>query len=319
MKMKRHKSGTRKDHSSVSDWLITRRDFLKASALLVSGITVGAPLSRASEIEGATKLRFGLLTDSHYADTEARDIRYYRESLDKMAECVELMNLKEVDFLVELGDFKDEGEPAVEENTLNYLEAIEKVFRRFKGDRYHVLGNHDIDSISKEQFLARVENTGIIENAKYYSFESKGMHFVVLDANYKADGSDYDHGNFDWKDTNVPHKELKWLKSDLTSASKPVIVFVHQQLDGKGNRYINNADQVRQILEDSRKVLAVFQGHNHAGHYSHINGIHYYTLKAMVDGTGKRNNSYAVVEVHDDNSILVTGYRRGVSKEMNKG
>ena len=64
--------------------------------------------------------------------------------------------------------------------------------------KYHVLGNHDADSISKEQFLANIKNTNISDGSKYYSFDLKGLHFIVLDANYCADGSDYDHGNFSW-------------------------------------------------------------------------------------------------------------------------
>jgi hypothetical protein len=54
-----------------------------------------------------------------------------------------------VDFLVELGDFKDEDDPSVEVNTISYLQAMEAVFGQFRGPIYHVLGNHDMDSISK--------------------------------------------------------------------------------------------------------------------------------------------------------------------------
>ena len=299
-------------------WTITRRDFLKSSGSFLAGLSLGAPFELADGANRTVKLRFGIVTDPHYADTPARGTRFYRESLEKMSECVELMNDRKVDFLVELGDFKDESIPASEKTTLKFLKTMESVFARFKGPRYHVLGNHDADSISKEQFLARVENTGIEKGAKYYSFNAEEFHFIVLDANYKADGSDYDHGNFDWKDTIIPREQLEWLDNDLASGSAPTIVFVHQQLDGVGEHYVNNADQVRQILQKNNRVLAVFQGHNHAGHYSHIETIHYYTLKAMVEGSGKKNSSYAIVEVCDDHSIIVTGYRRAESKKMDK-
>ena len=99
---------------------------------------------------------------------------------------------------------------------------------------------------------------------------------------------------------------------------KSTIVFVHQQLDGEGDHYVKNAADVRRILQKHQKVLAVFQGHNHAGHYSYIEGIHYYTLKAMVEGAGEENNSYAIVEIHDDQGITVTGYRKVLSKKLEK-
>lgn len=302
----------------ITNWTITRREFLKGSGLVITGLSFGIPLVPANRIYPKAKLSFGIVTDAHYADEEPKGTRWYRESLAKMNECVTLMNDKKVDFLIELGDLKDQGEPTTEDTTLKYLTAIEKVYRKFKGPRYHVLGNHDVDSISKIQFLDRVENTGIAKGLTYYSFDAKGFHFVVLDANFKSDGSDYDHGNFNWEDTNIPMWQIDWLKEDLLSTSKPVIIFVHQQLDVTGSTGVRNAVKIREVLQESKKVLAVFQGHHHAGHYSQIEGIHYYTLKALVEGSGEKNNSYAIVDVSIENSIVVTGYRRAESKNLEK-
>lgn len=297
--------------------MLSRCKFLKASGLVVAGLSAGAPFVRADGTEGNANLRFGIVTDTHYAVAPSRGTRYYGESMDKMDECVALMNDQKVDFLIELGDLKDQGTPASEESTLEYLKSIEAVFGKFKGPRYHVLGNHDMDSLSKEQFLDHVVNTGIAKESSYYSFDSKGVHFIVLDANYISNGADYDHGNFHWKDTNIPDQELDWLRKDLAATSKPVITFVHQQLDAADKIHsVKNAEEVRRVLEESGKVLAVFQGHNHPGAYSHIEGIHYYTLKSLVEGSGAENNSYAIVEVQDNRDIVVTGYRRAVGKTM---
>ena len=137
---------------------------------------------------------------------------------------------------------------------------------------------------------------------------------MVLDANYRADGEEYDHGNFDWVDTNIPTSQLDWLRQQLHANPFPSVVFVHQLLDGEGSHYINNAVEVRKILEDSGKVLAVFQGHQHDGQYSLINGIHYYTLPAVVEGAGQKSNAYAIVEIHRDNSISVVGYHKAFSR-----
>jgi len=297
------------------NWVVSRRVFLKASAATLAGLTV-APISCTQWTTPDRRrgtARFGIVTDSHYADADTVGSRYYRHSLDKLTECVELMNAQKVDFLVELGDFKDQDNPAVEQKTITYLRTVEKVFQNFNGPTYHVLGNHDMDSISKEQFLTNVENTRIGPGKSYYSFDLNGVHFVFLDANYRSDGTDYDHGDFDWTDANIPSAELDWLERDLASTPSPVIVFIHQLLDGTGSVYVKNAAEVRQILETSGKVLAVFQGHHHTGSYSNIMGIHYYTLKALVEGTGPENSSYAIVEVGPDNSVTITGYRKAVS------
>jgi len=306
----------RRTTSGSRRWIITRRVFLKSSLALAA-----LPLSCAYDnrpVAGRRTIRFGIVTDCHYANADTAGTRFYRESFDKLIECVELMNAERVDFLIELGDFKDQSNPPTEEKTLVYLQTIEKVFQGFSGPlgpgpTYHVLGNHDMDSISKEQFLARVENTRIDSSRSYYSFDVNGLHCIVLDANYKTDGTDYDHGDFDWTDANIPSAELDWLERDLASTPSPVIVFIHQLLDGTGSVYVKNAAEVRQILETSGKVLAVFQGHHHTGSYSNIMGIHYYTLKALVEGTGPENSSYAIVEVGPDNSVTITGYRKAVS------
>jgi predicted phosphodiesterase len=300
------------------DWAITRRVFLKSTVASLAGLTL-LPLSCSLNSASSAKLhrvRFGIVTDCHYADANTLGTRYYRESLDKLNECVSLMNSERVDFLIELGDIKDQNSPPVEQKTLSYLQAIEKVFQRFNGSTYHVLGNHDMDSISKIQFMTHVENTNIKSGSSYYSFDLNSLRCIVLDANYRADGTDYDHGNFDWTDANIPTEELDWLREDLAAAPGPVIVFIHQLLDGTGSVYVNNAADVRQILQSSGKVLAIFQGHHHSGSYSNIAGIHYYTLKALVEGSGTENNSYAIAEVHPDNSITITGYRKAVSRQL---
>ncbi len=300
-------------------WVMDRRVFLRSAVAAAAGPAL-LSLSCASNKHTVAPrpVRFGVVTDCHYADADTMGTRFYRESLGKLAECVARMKAEKVDFLIELGDFKDQGRPPVEEDTLSYVEQVETVFQQFDGPTYHVLGNHDADSISKEQFLSRVENTGIDVGHSYYSFDVGGVHFIVLDANYKADGTGYDHGNFVWTDTDIPAHELDWLRADLAAAPGPTVVFVHQLLDGAGQDYVNNAAEVRGILGCSGKVLAVFQGHRHQGGYSNIEGIHYCTQKALVEGHGPDNNAYATVEVRPDSGVTITGYRRAVGRELGR-
>lgn len=273
-----------------------------------------AYLCTAEESAGA--IRFGIMADTHYADTDSKGSRFYRESTAKMAECIEKMNQEKVSFIVELGDFKDQGKPASEEKTISFLKTIEAEFAKFAGPRYHVLGNHDQDSISKKTFLENVENTDIPNDKTYYSFIKKGVQFIVLDANFKKDGTSYDHGNFDWKDASIPKDELVWLKNTITAFNGKSIIFTHQKLCGDDPESIRNAGEVRNILKDSGKVIAVFQGHYHPGGQKKIDGINYYTLKSMIDGSGPENNSYAIVEVNKDFTLKVTGFRKAVSSEM---
>ena len=308
-------SSSRDTQQGGTGWHVSRRCFLLNSGILIAGYAFGAKHGYANGLN-ETRARFGIVTDIHYADAPANGTRHYRESLAKMRECVELMNGQNVDFLIELGDFKDQNSVGDETSSLQHLGAIESVFQQFNGKRYHVLGNHDVDSISKRQFSSLVQNSGIEQQRHYYSFDSNGLHFNVLDANYRANGADYDHGNFDWTDANVPYSQLEWLEQDLASTSFPSIVFVHQQMDGDDDYCVRNAAPVRHVLQERNKVLTVFQGHKHSGDYSCIENIHYYTLRAMVEESGAENNSYAIVDVHKNNDIYVTGYHKAVDKKL---
>jgi hypothetical protein len=301
-------------------WTIARRDFLRVAAGALAGLTTGC-YSRWMWMRDPVRhppVRFGLVTDAHYADANPAGTRFYRESLAKMREAVEHLRAEHVDFLVELGDLKDMAAGEPEAQTQSHLVAIEAELQKFGRPTYHVLGNHDMDNISKSQALGIMSNTGISHDRGYYSFVQAGVHFIVLDACYLRNGRDYDHGNFDWRETCIPPAEIAWLERELAAAKEPVIVLAHQRLDGSGDTDINNSAEVRALLERSGKTLAVFTGHEHAGGYRLINGIHYYTLKGMVEGSGVENNAYAIVEVLPSLDITVTGYRKAVSREMKR-
>ena len=263
----------------------------------------------------AQSFSFGMCTDVHYADIPSNGTRKYRQSIDKLTQCVDSMNQRKVSFLIELGDFKDMPVTPDSLAALVFLRKIESVFSRFRGERYHVLGNHDEDCISKEQFCSVVHNSHIATNRTWYSFQKNGYQFVVLDACFDSTGHAYNKGNFIWSDTNIPQTELKWLSGELKIAKLPVIVFVHQPLSGSIKVSVGNREAVRTILEKSHKVKCVFQGHEHAGGYALINGIHYYTLKGMIEGDFPESNSFAIVTLTKD-EILIHGYGKAVSLQL---
>ena len=297
---------------------IDRREFVATTVTLLGGI----PFSLLKSTKGDFKpIRFGIVTDIHYADRPNPDssTRYYKESLGKLSECIDLMNQLEVDFLIELGDFKDQGESPKEKETLVFLSTVEKEFRRFNGPRYHVLGNHDHDSISKQQFLDNISNEGFTRASNYYSFNKNSFHFIVLDANYTSQGRAYDHGKFDWTDAHIPEDQLEWLKNDLHTNKIPAVIFLHHRLDTPPVDKLycpNNADIVRKMLEDAGNVVIVFQGHYHEGGVSRLNNIHYYTLKALIEGSGSENNNYAIVEIDKDLIVHIKGYRKTESLDL---
>jgi alkaline phosphatase len=276
---------------------ISRRRFLKAGAAAAVGTVLAPPASE--------DFSFGIVADVHYADKPPGGARHYRDSIEKIRRCVQTFNTKKLSFAVSLGDIIDKAKDRATE--LGYLRTITAEFGKFKGPRHFVIGNHDVATLDKKEFSAICRVA-----AGPSSFDSGRYHFVVLDANFKKDGTAYDAGNFGWRDTWIHPPQREWLKRDLAKArDRKTIVFVHQNLHDEKNAHgVNNAPETRKVLEEAGNVLAVIQGHNHAGGLKKINGIHYFTLKAMVEGPGLENNAYAIVHVDAGGRLRIEGFGR---------
>ena len=74
-----------------------------------------------------------------------------------------------------------------------------------------------------------------------------------------------------------------------------------------------NAAMVREILSESGKVLAVLQGHEHENDERLLDGVHYVTFAAMVEGEGSGGSAYAIVEIAADGAMHIRGYRMQAS------
>jgi alkaline phosphatase len=279
-----------------------RRAFLQSGILVLgAATTLDASALFANEVE--MPLRVGLVTDLHYADKPSAGTRHYRETLSKLAEAATRFAMDKPNFVVELGDLIDAAESVEVEQ--RYLATINREFSAIAKDRHYVLGNHCVDMLTKAEFLAGVE-----QQQSYYSFDRGDFHFVVLDACFRSDGQPYGRKNSKWNDANLAAAELEWLGTDLRGTNHKTIVFAHQRLDVSNDHGVKNAPDARRILEDSGKVLAVFQGHSHKNDLKDINGIHYCTLVAMVEGSGPENNGYSSMLIAPDGSIRLAGFRK---------
>jgi hypothetical protein len=283
-----------------------RRAFLRDGMLVLAASS--ASVRGAAAPSSASQLRFGLVTDLHYADKPAAGTRCYRETLDKLAEAKDRFQDASLEFLVELGDLIDAADAV--DTELAYLRRVNREFASVCEDRHYVLGNHCVDTLRKAEFLQEVG-----QERSYYSFRRSGIHLIVLDACFRHDGAPYGRGNFQWTDTNVPPEELEWLAAELADGDDPVIVFVHQRLDVSDKHGVRNNAAIRERLERSGRVLGVFQGHSHRNDYREIAGIHYCTHVAMVEGSGAKENAYSIVDVRGDGSIHLHGFRRQRSYE----
>lgn len=250
----------------------TRRSILKAGTG-VAALRLGLP----SMASGSLPVRFGVIADVHHGLAKRTEQR--------LEEFLGRCSARKLDFIIQMGDFHH---PVPE------AKAFLDLWHSYKRPHHGVLGNHDMDLGSKPE---QIDNWRI--PGRHYSFDSGFLHFVVLDANFFREGLKgptyvptadygrlvrYEKGNWykagisaSWIDP----EQLEWLSGDLKATRRPTVVFVHQPLDDiwEGGSVPNRAE-VRKILEDSGRVVAVIQGHNHQDASEMRNGILYWRVNS---------------------------------------
>ena len=287
---------------------LNRRAFLQGGTLLLAGSALWSGESLLAATDDKPKLRIGLVADLHYADKENSGSRYYRESLTKFAEAAKRFDREKPDLIICFGDLIDSAASLDVEK--GYLKRVAKEFSHLPGQHHFVLGNHCVENLTKPEFL------GIVgQKRSYYSFDKAGYHFVILDACFTSNGQPYGRKNFKWGDARIPLVELEWLRADLAQTTKKSVVCIHQCLDLFLSFGVRNSSEVRKVLQESGKVLAVLQGHYHWGNYQKIGGLHYCTMSAVVEGSGPKNNAYAMMDILPSDAIRISGFRKQKSYE----
>jgi len=236
----------------------SRRQFIQKSLLGASTLVLPWALKGSNK---AQPLRIGICADPH------KDIMH--DADHRLQVFIDRMKNEKVDFIIQMGDFC-----FTDDRNLDFL----RIWGQFKGPRYHVLGNHDMED-NPGLDVSRLVHTreevvafwGM--KAKYYSFDSGGYHFVVLDGN--------EHNPQPWTGyfRYIGPEQLEWLKKDLAQTNLTTIVFSHQSLENFNG--IDNREEVRKVLEEANstaghgKVVACFSGHHHIDYHTQINGIYY--------------------------------------------
>ena len=112
-------------------------------------------------------------------------------------------------------------------------------------------------------------------NSRFYSFDHKGVHFIVLD------GNDIPVGHQSGYPCYIAADQISWLYENLKQTNAFSIVFVHQSIEREMDGSIKNGSEVRNLLEKVnhqagfRKVIACFSGHHRRDYVRWINNILY--------------------------------------------
>jgi DNA repair exonuclease SbcCD nuclease subunit len=207
---------------------------------------------------------------------------------------------KNYDLIVNLGD------SIFNKNKNADIKRYKQFLNLFKGVKIpviHLFGNHDTKFIPQEKL-----NRFIGERKEYYSKDIRGIHHIILTA-------ESHHMGFN---PHISREQIGWLKKDIQKTSLPVIVYTHFLLteqSSKENYYfspfkenmilIEERKEIRKILEESKKVLLVLNGHMHFYHKEKINRITYLTLPSICENDKKGKPTEEYLELLIDNKKRV--------------
>lgn len=180
---------------------------------------------------------------------------------------------------------------------LTLMEAVFDKFDLATPPNYTVSpGNHDFEFVTLANFRAQIAGHQTwMESSVLYGIvpdADTGPYTIIsLDANYNPSGEAHmsvTHQGFGY----VDGPQITWLRAALAAASKPVIIYCHQPLCEfdtdqftltKEIYHTSNRREIRTVLEQSQKVIAVIHGHMHFDRMDVIRGIPYIALKNLTN------------------------------------
>ena len=267
--------------------------------------------------KGSESFSFGVIADCQYCNAENAGVRNYSISDAKLKKCVHHLNTLDLEFTIHLGDFIDRDWES--------FDIVGPIYDELKMPNYHVLGNHDF-SVGDEKKSAVVKKMGL--SSEYYDFSVKGWRFIVLNGNdisfhaYPKDSEEYKMAETYYSENNITSPkwngavgktQMQWLASVLKTATnnnEKVILYSHFPIFPENVHNLWNANEVLALIEKYSVVKAYINGHNHEGNYGIKDGVHFITMKGMVD---TEETSYSVINLSKD-QLEIVGFGRENSK-----
>lgn len=198
------------------------------------------------------------------------------------------------DFAIQGGDHVFDALGVPKQRALALFDLYDKTEQDLGLKVYHTIGNHDVLGIYQASGIQPTDpqyGKKLFEDRfgkRFYSFDHKGHHFVVLDSIGITDDRAYEG--------RVDAEQLKWLATDLATLPKatPIIVSVHIPLVSAFASYVPESATLSThhslTVANANEVLAAFEGHNVIGvlqGHTHINenvdykGVNYVTSGAI--------------------------------------
>jgi 3',5'-cyclic-AMP phosphodiesterase len=261
-----------------------RRAFLKKGAAAIVGAAVPVTQVELAFANESDRFSFAILSDSHIEQIEAnRFVRNWDRGLIRAVAETNLLS-PAPDFVIFGGDLTEHGTKAELDHGLEILSAL-------RSPVHHVLGERDY-------YLDLGESWSRLFGPTWYSFDHKGVHFVVLNSvlthevwlarhgatgeqRMKAVRSMEAHGAPPFL---VGDQQRRWLADDLRKVHRktPLVVLSHaplQKIYKPWNFWTEDAEDVHSLLGRFDHATVIY-GHVHQLQYNRIGNIAFHSVMA---------------------------------------
>jgi len=280
---------------------LSRRQFLKGAGTVAAVSTLPLSLVELAFADPTQSFTFAYISDSHIQHIKgAKFVRNWDRGLIRAVAETNLLRPKP-DFVMFGGDLAQLG-------TKEELDHGAEILSRLTYDLHCVMGEHDY-------YFDLGEYWSKLYGDQHYSFDHKGVHFVVLNSILTYDDWTFNRwpsaeqrmlemaglDNPNGSPFMVGEKQRAWLARDLEKVPKstPLVVFSHSPIQKiyKGwNFWTEDADEVQALLQPFDKVNVIY-GHVHQIQYNQIGNIAFNSVMATA-WPWPYPQSYAQAEQH---------------------
>lgn len=292
-----------------------RRELLKnmgwaAGTAALGGVTAVAcaaePTARPNRV-----LRVAHITDVH--------IRPEWDAPNRFRKCIAEIKKHRIDFFLNGGDtiYAADYSHIARERVNEQWNIWQQLRSEFKEYEVHsCLGNHDMWWAAPDKQDAMYGKNYVIKQlgipARYYSFDKKGWHFVILDSNNKNAGS-------------LDDEQRSWLEKDLEKLAPgtPVLCLSHYPILGvstilDGGNHTDSKYITELFYRHRDKKITCVSGHIHLLDRAGYNGVDYFCNGALSGfwwEEGDKNSAgrcwyqqtppgYAIIDLFADGTMI---------------
>lgn len=257
--------------------------------------------------DNSNELRIGFITDLHVrSNSDGAEGRILKpDYVSKINYFIEKMNNTFVpNFIIANGDII-EGTKVSSGQGMIELSLVKKLFDRTTLKKYWVVGNHDLRSVNKKQFMQSLDIDYVSK-----AFEVGNYKIIILDSNFKPDDSDIVPGKY-YTRGHISEKQIKFLEKELKNTDKRTLVFLHHpplwNIDGKSNNgFPDNAKRLQEIFSQN-KTFAVFAGHIEDLFLQEIDGVKYFISYGIVKNE-KYQGMFSEITIKKGKMIIEMSY-----------